>query len=106
MYLGPCEALYSNGTSKARKHKQVIIKDIDATKIWAVKKKVCIKGNCARGFDMEDDYEIIGEFNLWSEAMQCRNAAFGVLPKDTFCAIEDPEATHWTISGDYKMRPI
>merc|ERR1719419_1600347 len=98
LILGPLEMLYAKGAQNAKRKKEIVRRDFQ--KRWAVKKNLCLKEDHAAGFDMEEDYEIIGEFDLWSEAMKCRNDAFFALPANTFCAIDDPEATHWTVSGD------
>lgn len=104
LLIGPLEMLYANGVRNARKKRQIIIKDFE--KKWAVKMKVCTMKTYHSAFDMEEDYEIIGEFDLWSEAMKCRNDAFEALEPNTFCAIDDPETTHWTISGGNKNIPF
>lgn len=97
LHLGPVEMLYTMGSELSREKKQVIVNDFK--KRWAVKKAICTQGESPSGYDMEEDYEIIGEFDLWSEAMKCRNNEFYALPSKTICVIDDPEATRYSISG-------
>ena len=99
--IGPLEKMYGEGVNASREKMRAANKEIkkDFKKLWAVKRSFCDVKNGHIGYNMEEEYEIIGEFDKWSQAMNKRNNIMNELDIGTFVAIDDPEATHWTIVG-------